>query len=174
MANTPFRFHKIWVHEGGIATPLVAHWPAGIKARGTITHQIGHVIDVLPTVIEAAGAVYPDSHQGEPTTPLPGKSLMPVFRGRPADPHEFLFWEHTGNRAIRQGDWKLVGEHGGPWELYNLGEDRSEVADLSREHPQEAKRLATLWAEYAERIGVVDWDTLSRYRGKPGRYYRKK
>ncbi|HUT91578.1 MAG TPA: arylsulfatase [Thermoguttaceae bacterium] len=174
VANAPLRMHKMWMHEGGIATPLIAHWPAGIEARGEITHQVGHVIDVLPTLVDVAGAAYPETFDGQRTTPLPGKSLAPILRGRKPEPREFLFWEHIGNKAVRQGDWKLVAEHRGPWELYDLSVDRSETNDLSGKHPEKVKELAELWAAYADRIGVVDWDTLPGSKRKPSPEYRRK
>ena len=174
VANAPLRMHKMWMHEGGIATPLIAHWPAEIEARGEITHQVGHVIDVLPTLVDVAGAAYPETFEGQRTTPLPGKSLAPILRGRKPEPREMLFWEHIGNKAVRQGDWKLVAEHGGPWELYDLGVDRSETNDLSAKHPEKVKELGELWAAYADRIGVVDWDTLPGSKRKPSPEYRRK
>ncbi len=173
-ANAPLRMHKMWMHEGGIATPLVAHWPAAIHARGQITRQVGHAIDVLPTLLELAGAAYPEIYESEPTVGPPGASLVPILRGLKRDPHDFLFWEHIGNKAIRQGDWKLVAEHRGPWELYHLAVDRGETRDLSAEHPEKVEKLARLWSAYADRIGVVDWDTLPQSKRKPSPDYRRK
>lgn len=174
VANAPFRFHKMWMHEGGIATPLIAHWPARIKARGEITRQVGHIIDVVPTILDVTGVKYPASWQDEPTIALPGGSLTSVFQGEQRKAPEFLFWEHVGNKALRQGDWKLVAEHKGTWELYNLARDRSELHDLSAKHPKKVKELVDQWSRYASTIGVVDWDTLPQSRRKPSAEYRRK
>ncbi len=173
VANAPLRFHKMWMHEGGIATPLIARWPAAISARGELTRQVGHVIDVLPTLIDVAGAEYPAEYEGKATIPLPGKSLLPIFRGLQREPPRFLFWEHIGNKAIRQGDWKLVAQYHGPWELYDLGKDRSETVDRRGDFPEKAKQLEALWTAYAAKIGVVDWDTLPASKRKPPNYRRK-
>ena len=173
-ANTPLRMHKIWMHEGGIATPLIAHWPRGIAARGKLTHHVGHVIDILPTVVDLAGGSMPERIDGRPTTPVTGLSLLPVFRDQKCQPHEFLFWEHTGNRAIRHGDWKLVAEHQGPWELYDLHSDRGESANLAASRPELVDRLRNLWQQYADEIGVVPLSSLSSFlRGLPQGYRKK-
>ena len=136
VSNTPFRYYKHWVHEGGISSPLVAHWPAGITLRGAWTDEVGHLIDILATCADVGQASYPQEHAGNVITPLEGKSLAPVFRNEDADGHpEGLYWEHEGNRAIRVGDWKLVSKFSAPergrWELYNLKQDRSELNDLA-------------------------------------------
>lgn len=173
-ANTPFRMHKMWVHEGGIATPLVVHWPAGLRARGAWTRQVGHVIDVVPTLLEVCGAVYPRQHDAQPAMMPCGISLAPMFRGGTCASREFLFWEHQGARAIRLGDHKLVAEAGGAWELYNLRDDRSELEDLAKIEPNKVHELAMLWQNYADRIGVVPWETLPQSRASPSKEYRRK
>jgi len=149
-SNTPFRLYKHWVHEGGIATPLVAYWPGVIRKPGSITHQTGHVIDLMATCLDAAGAAYPAGR-----TPLEGKSLLPVFQGRERRPHEAIFWEHEGNCAVRQGRWKLVSRHPGGWELYDLAADRTEMHDLAARYPQRVRALAELYDAWARRCGVV-------------------
>ena len=164
-ANTPFRQHKIWTHEGGISTPLIAHWPAGIAAKGALTDQQGHVIDVVPTVAELAGAEAP---------PVTGHSLVPIFRGEQRPEPEFLFFEHTGHRAIRKGNWKLVAERGGDWALYDMQTDRSEMRDLRVERPELAEDLLRQWTDYAEQIGVVPWETLPQSKKRPSPDYREK
>jgi arylsulfatase len=121
-ANTPFREHKIWVHEGGIATPLIAYWPKGITARGAFTDQVAHLIDFMPTCLELVGVEYPSTFNGYELARPEGQSLVPVFRGNTMG-HRTLAWEHEGNRAIRVGDWKLVARYQDHWELYNLEED---------------------------------------------------
>lgn len=139
-SNTPFRRHKTWTHEGGIATPLVVSWPKGIAARGELRTTPGHVIDVVPTLLELAGA--------EPLAeapPAPGKSLVPLFSEDGSVKHESLWWFHDGHRAMRQGDWKAVAAAGEPWELYDLSRDREESTDLAPSHPEKLSELVSAW-----------------------------
>ena len=157
VSDAPFRKFKMSVHEGGIATPLIAHWPAGIGRRGEIKHQVGHVIDLLPTCLEAAGAPYPAERNGTATLPLEGISLVPAFRGEPLARQEPLYWEHQGNRAIRDGDWKLVASHNQPWELYDMAADRTELNDLADHRPEVLERLRRQWEAWAEACGVLPW-----------------
>ena len=156
-SNTPFRRYKHWVHEGGIATPFIASWPAVIKDGGTITHEVGHIIDVMATCVDAAGATYPKTHKGKAVTPFEGESLLPIFRNGTRAGHEAIFWEHEGNRAVRQGKWKLVSAHGKPWELYDLDADRTELNDLSSKHPDKARELEALYGAWAKRCHVLPW-----------------
>jgi arylsulfatase len=156
-SNTPFRRYKHWVHEGGIATPFIASWPALIKKGRTITHEVGHIIDVMATCVDAAGAEYPKTHKGQTVTPLEGKSLLPILRDGRRQGHDAVFWEHEGNRAVRQGTWKLVSAHGGPWELYDLEADRTELHDLAGKHPDKVQELAALYEGWATRCGVRPW-----------------
>ena len=156
VSNTPFREYKHWVHEGGISTPLIVHWPARIKARGELRHQPGHVIDLMATCVDVAGARYPTELHGNPITPLEGKSLVPAFDGQPIE-REALFWEHEGNRAVRMGDWKLVAKHGRPWELYNIKADRSELKDLADRHPERVRAMVAAYESWAKRCGVEPW-----------------
>jgi arylsulfatase len=147
VANTPFRYHKIWVHEGGIATPLIVHWPEGIEARGELRHTVGHVIDLVPTILDLAGAPTSTARQQPNAPPLPGRSLVPVFDSDGAIDRDFLFFHHEGNRALRVGDDKLVSarENGDTWELYDLGQDRSETLDLAAQQPGRVEHLKGLW-----------------------------
>jgi arylsulfatase len=148
MCNTPFRRHKTWVHEGGISTPLIAHWPRGIAARGKLRDNPGHVIDIVPTLLEVTGAERFDEWEGEPVPTPPGRSLVPAFTEDGTVSHEYLWWLHEGNRAIRIGDWKLVAAGAdAPWELYNLREDRSEMHDLAADMPGKVQELARAWTE---------------------------
>jgi arylsulfatase len=144
-ANTPLRRHKTWVHEGGIATPLIMHWPRGIAARGEFRRTPGHVIDLAPTILELAGGRWPAAWEGQPVPPPPGRSLAPVFAADGAVAREPLWWLHEGHRAIRDGDWKLVAAADAPWELYNLRVDRSEMTNLVGRFPDQAARLALAW-----------------------------
>jgi len=158
LSNTPLRFYKHDVHEGGIATPLIVHWPAGIAVRGELRHEPGHVIDLMPTCLELAGATLPDLSDGRPAPPLEGASLVPVFAGRSLEPRT-LCWEHEGNRAVRVANWKLVARGiDGPWELYDLASDRTERIDLASRQRNLVASLATRWYAWAERCGVLPLD----------------
>jgi arylsulfatase len=158
VANTPFRRHKTWVHEGGIATPLIIHWPKGIAARGELRHNPGHVIDWVPTFREIAGAPRWDNGDDRPThVPAPpGRSLVPAFSRDGTVKHDDLWWEHEGNRAIRVGDWKLVAAgRDGPWELYDLATDRTETRDLARQHPETVRELARRWQRRHDEFAAI-------------------
>jgi arylsulfatase len=146
-SNSPFRRHKIWVHEGGIATPGILHWPAGIRARGKLRHAPTHIIDFVPTVLELAGLASPAVWRDQPRPCLPGKSLLPLFQRDANLGRESLYWHHEGNRALRLGDWKLVSEseNAGQWELYNLNRDRIESRNLAATHPEKLKQLSEAW-----------------------------
>lgn len=148
-ANTPFRLHKSWNHEGGIATPLIVSWPAGIKAHGELRIDPGHLIDLVPTVLELTGGKQPAIVARLPVPPLHGKSLVPDFARDGMVKHDFLWWNHDGNRAIRVGDWKLVADHEKPWELFDLGKDRSENKDLAAKYPEKVKELEKAWTKHA-------------------------
>jgi arylsulfatase len=173
-ANTPFRMHKIWTHEGGVSTPLIAHWPKGIAAKNEVRHDVGHLIDLMPTVLEIAGQTYPKEFEGQPTTPLPGHSLAALFKGESRPAPEFLFWEHQGNRAYREGDWKIVSAFPGTWELYNVKDDRAETKNLIEAEPDRAKAMIAKWQAYADKTGVVDWASLPQSKGRPSAEYRMK
>ena len=146
LANTPFRRHKTWVHEGGISTPLIVHWPAGIPARGELRTTPGHVIDLVPTVLAAAGGQPATTWQGRPVPPAPGKSLLPAFAKDVTVARDSLWWLHEGNRALRVGDWKIVAAgKASPWELYDVSADRSESRDLAADKPDKVRELAAIW-----------------------------
>ncbi|HUR56840.1 MAG TPA: sulfatase-like hydrolase/transferase [Opitutaceae bacterium] len=150
-SNTPFRLFKSFVHEGGIATPFIVWWPSRIKP--SITREPGHIIDVMPTLLELARGTYPAEFKGNRILPLEGRSLAPVLAGgtRPAATY---VWEHEGNRAIRQGDWKLVSRLPGAWELYDLKADRTETRDRAKEMPEKVAALAALYEKEAQRTGI--------------------
>jgi arylsulfatase A-like enzyme len=151
LANTPFRRHKTWVHEGGISTPLIVHWPKGIAARGVVRNTPGHVIDLAPTILEAAGGKRLEMLQGQPVPPPPGKSLLPLFAKDGTVTHDSLWWLHEDNRALRVADWKIVAAgKNSPWELYDLRSDRSETKDLARDRPEKVAELAAIWAKQLE------------------------
>jgi arylsulfatase len=163
----------MWVHEGGISTPLVAYWPAGISAKGKLTREVGHVIDLMPTFLELAGAAYPQTFHGHDLTPLPGRSLVAALKGGTLG-ERTLGWEHEGNRAFRSGDWKVVAPFRGEWELYDLRSDRTELTNLAGPKPAKVNELAALWQQWADQVGVVAWEKLPGASYKPSASYRKK
>ena len=154
-SNTPFRRHKTWVHEGGTATPLVVHWPNKIKAGGELRHNPGHVIDIVPTILEITGCKAFTQWKGKPVPAAPGKSLVPVFAKDGSVAHEELWWSHEDNRALRAGDWKLVAAKGDPWELYDLSTDRTETKNLADTMTERVEQLAKRWNEMADEIRAL-------------------
>ncbi len=155
VANTPFRRHKTWVHEGGIATPLIVHWPQGIASRGELRHDPGHVIDLVPTILEVAGAARFTTWEGSPVPEAPGISLVSSFAHDGAVRHPDLWWAHEGNRAIRVGDWKLVAAKNQDWELYDLASDRTETRDLAKQRPEKVRELSVRWQERRDEFLAV-------------------
>jgi len=152
--NTPFRLYKHYGHEGGINTPLIVHWPAGLKTKpGAITRETGHITDFAPTVLELAGASYPQEREGRRILPLEGLSLAPVLKGDRLPPRQ-IFMEHEGNRAVREGRWKLVALKDRPWELYDLDADPTEMNDLAAKEPDLVTRLTKAWEVWADRCLV--------------------
>ena len=151
LSNTPFRLYKRFNHEGGNATPFIVRWPAVIKKGGTITHQIGHIIDVMATCIDISDTKYPSRYKGHNITELEGKSLLPIFEGRKREGHDAIFWEFMRNKAVRQGKWKLVTVGDNPWELYNMETDRTELNDLSGKMPEKVEELARLYDAWVRR-----------------------
>ena len=149
-SNTPFRKHKTWVHEGGSCTPLIAHWPKGILGKGELRHTYGHIIDVVPTILDMAGIPADNSFQVD----LPGQSLRPVF-AKDFDRQDPIWYYHEGHRAIRQGDWKLVAASEQPWELYNLAEDRTESNDLAISNPEKLNEMDKVWTRLLHEIREV-------------------
>lgn len=158
LCDTPFRHYKIFTHEGGIATPLVAHWPEGIPAasHGSFVGTPGHVIDLMPTCLDLAGVSYPLEREEKKLTPLEGRSLKRVLQGGDLESRA-LYFEHQGNAAIRDGDWKLVRSHGKPWALHDLSTDRTELRDLAAEQPGRVKALRAKWQAWADRVEVRPW-----------------
>jgi arylsulfatase len=154
-SNTPFRRHKTWVHEGGIATPLIAHWPAGIAARGELRHTPAHVVDFVPTALALAGIEKPREIEGETVPAAPGRSLLPALARDVTIERDSLWWLHEGHRAVRVGDWKLVALKGAPWELYNLKTDRAEQHDLASQMPDKVRELERIWQRQTEEFTVL-------------------
>lgn len=166
VSNTPFRLYKQYVHQGGIASPLIINWPQGIKNKAAITRQVSHLIDIVPTVLEITGANYPTVMNGNQIQPLEGISLMPTFSNKIVT-RNLIFWEHQANRALRTGNWKLVAKTKSPkkfietdentWELYNLEHDPSEMINLATKHPEKVKQMAEIWHKEALRTKAIPW-----------------
>ena len=152
-SNTPFRLYKQNQHEGGISSPLVVSWPDGLKTKkGSITRQPGHLVDFMATFIDVADAKYPKSVGERKIDPLVGKSLLPIFQNKQRSPHDPLYFHFGTDRALRSGPWKLVSAKLGRWELYNLEEDRTELNDLSKKHPQRVEDMAKEWFNIAKNV----------------------
>ena len=152
--NSPFKKHKSHTHEGGILTPCIAWWPGKIEA-GAITREPAHIIDIMPTLLEVAGGQYPSEYSEQKIIPLEGKSFVPILKNQEWVPHEKLFWEWAGNRAVREGDWKVVYSKGDDqWQLFNLAEDRCETTNLAQEDPELTGRLSDAWLEWAKETGL--------------------
>ena len=155
-ANTPFRLYKHYAHEGGISTPFVACWPAVIKPAGKPVNAVGHETDFMPTFLEAAGVTYPGKVSAGPIPALAGQSLMPLFVGRTRT-RSPIFWEHEGNKAVRDGKWKLVSRFPEGWELFDMEADRTELHDLAASQPERVKAMTAMWDDWAKRCGVQPW-----------------
>ncbi len=161
LSNTPFRRYKRENHEGGISAPCVIHWPARIRSRGEIRHQVAHLIDLMPTFVEVAQADYPEQFHGNRITPMQGQSLVSSFGSAKSEPRR-LFWEHEGNRAVRDGEWKLVGSRKQDWELYHIAEDRTESRDQSDRFPERRGELIKVWDDWADDVGVLTPDQFDQ------------
>ena len=155
LSNTPFRLYKHWIHEGGISTPLIMHWPKGIAQRGEIRHTPGYLPDIMATVLDISGVAYPQSLGGRSILPLEGHSLQPAFKAD-LEQRPPMFWEHEGNSAVRIGRWKLVRQHGKAWELYDMVEDRTELHDRAAQHPDRVADMTRQYEAWAQRCGVLD------------------
>jgi len=158
-SNTPFRLYKHFVHEGGISSPLIIHWPKAVKNKNTFTDQPGHLIDIMATCVDVAGAKYPAEYKGEKITPLEGQSLLPIVEGKKRQGHQAIYWEHEGNQAIRMDNWKLVRRDGTEWELYDIDNDRTELNNLSAKEPARVKAMSANWESWAQRANVLPWQS---------------
>ncbi len=166
VSNTPFREYKHWAHEGGIASPLIVHFPKGFKAKGELRTQPSHLIDIMATCLDITGVSYPTQFKGNAIQPFEGKSLVPAFQNKPIK-RDLIFWEHEGNRAIRVNNWKLVSKtkrnkaftegDEKAWELYDMDNDPSETKDLATQNPQKVKELAEKWEKEAVRTKAKPW-----------------
>jgi arylsulfatase len=157
VSNAPFRLFKHWVHEGGISTPLIAQWPAKFKGP-KIAHDACHVVDVLPTILDAVGASYPSELGGHELQALDGETLLPLLNGGDWTREQPIFWEHEGNCAVRYGNFKLVRKFNGPWELYDMERDRTELDDLMGKNDPLTAKLIGAYDGWAEAVGVLDWN----------------
>jgi arylsulfatase len=168
-SNTPFREYKHWVHEGGIATPLIIHWPAKIKKGGELRKTPTHLIDIMATCVDLGGKAYPANYNGNTIRPMEGKSLVPIIEGRDLE-REAIYWEHEGNRAVRMDKWKLISKARkknsyiwdksdelelANWELFDMEKDRTEIHDLAATHPELVNKMAAMWLEWGKRTGIV-------------------
>lgn len=168
-SNTPFREYKHWVHEGGIASPLIVHWPAGIKAQGDLRAMPTHLIDIMATCMDVSGGSYPTQYNQQPIQPMEGVSLVPAFAGNKLE-REALYWEHEGNRAVRMGKWKLISKASKKnsflwdkteelpltaWELFDMEKDRTENNDISEAHPEVVEKMAAMWLAWGKRTGII-------------------
>jgi arylsulfatase A-like enzyme len=171
VSNTPFREYKHWVHEGGISTPLIVHWPKGIprNRQGRTEAAPGHVVDLMATCVDVANANYPRDHNGQSIHPLAGVSLQPAFQGRSLQRAAPLYWEHEGNRALREGKWKIVAKSpAGAWELYDMEADRTESRDLAAQHPDRIRQMIARWETWATQNEVLPWIWKPAYRQAAG------
>jgi arylsulfatase A-like enzyme len=159
-ACTPFWAYKHHTHEGGISSPGIISWPAGIPAsrNGKFEKQPAHIIDIMATLVDLGGATYPTTFNGQKIQPLEGTSLRPAFTGKPLNRKNPIFWEHEGNRAIRDGKWKLVAERPEKWQLYDIEKDRTELVDLSAKYPEVVKELEAKYAAWYKRVGAEPYD----------------
>ena len=171
LSNTPFRLYKSWIHEGGIATPLIVHWPHGINApSGSLHHSPWQLPDVMASIVEITGASYPSEFGGQRITPLEGKSFASVLSHPDTVRDSPLFWEHQGCAGVRIGSCKLVRnytlnndlpmEDPTAWELYDLDKDRTELHDLSKDAPKRVREILGTYLEWAKRCNVLDYNEL--------------
>lgn len=168
VGNTPFRWYKQNQHEGGISSPMIAHWPKGITAdKGSVTQQPGHLIDFMATAIDVGKAKYPSTFEDREIDPLQGKSLVPIFNGEQREEHKELYFQFSNNRALRMFEWKLVSPRGGPWELYDLSRDRSELQNLADQYPERVKQMSERWFELAKNKDRLSKNNLKPVADKP-------
>ena len=166
-SNTPFRYYKHFVHEGGMSTPMIAHWPAGIpwQLRGEWVREMGYLPDFMPTFLDMAQGEYPQQRQGETLQPHAGQSLLPLLQGEKGPVHKDpVFWEHEGNRAMREGKWKIAWARKGPWELYDMEKDRTEMHDLAKTHPERLRGMVEKWEQWATETGVSFPEPINYYK----------
>lgn len=171
LQNTPFQYFKHYTEEGGIATPLIASWPRGMSTavRGKLVREPGHLIDVMPTLVDVSGATFPKNVHNTAIIPMQGRSLLPAFQGRTLVRDKPIFWEHEGNRAVRDGRWKLVSRFKRPWQLFDMTVDRTELDDLASAQPMLVKQMAKQWDDWAAASDVDPWNDVydKNWKGTP-------
>jgi arylsulfatase A-like enzyme len=175
LSNTPFRLYKHWIHEGGIATPLIFHWPDGIQDKGGIRHSPGYLPDIMATILDITGTRYPHERNGSPIEPLQGSSLATVF-DHEQETRPPMFWEHEGNAAVRIGKWKLVRKYPHPWELYDMDADRTELTNLADRQPERVAQMAAQYDAWAARCGVIPREKileLMRQQNSPPAFWER-
>nr|WP_314623820.1 arylsulfatase [uncultured Noviherbaspirillum sp.] len=173
LSNTPFRLYKHWIHEGGISTPLIFHWPQGIAEKGSVRHTPGYLPDIMATILDITSTAYPQQREGKSLPALEGTSLMPVFNGEMAERGP-MFWEHEGNAAVRMGKWKLVRKYPDPWELYDMEQDRTETRDLAAQQPERVADMCARYDEWAARCGVIPREKiLELMRAQPAAFWEE-
>ena len=173
LSNTPFRLYKHWIHEGGISTPLIFHWPQGIVEKGGVRHTPGYLPDIMATVLDISSTAYPQQRDGKPLPALEGTSLMSVFNGDIAE-RAPMFWEHEGNAAVRIGNWKLVRKYPDPWELYDMAQGRTETRDLAAQYPDRVADMRAPYDEWAARCGVIPREKiLELMRAQPAAFWEE-
>ena len=165
VSNTPFRLFKHYTHEGGIATPFIAWSPSYISRKNEFETTPAHVIDLHPTLLHLAHASYPTRFKGKATQPLAGENIWPAIRGEASYHARQFFWEHAGDRAFRDGDWKIVAGFKESWEIYNMATDRTETTDLSATEADRLHAMAARWQQWANHVGVLPWETLRAKKG---------
>ena len=173
LSNTPFRLYKHWIHEGGISTPLIFHWPQGIAGKGDVRHTPGYLPDIMATILDITATAYPQHRDGKPLPALEGTSLMSMFDGDVAERGP-MFWEHEGNAAVRMGKWKMVRKYPDPWELYDMEQDRTETRDLAAQHPDRVADMCRRYDEWAARCGVIPREKiLQLMRAQPAAFWEE-
>jgi len=169
VSNTPFRLFKQHDHEGGIRTPCIAHWPKGIKHKGKIVTQLGHIVDVMPTCLELAGAEYPKRQGDTELAPLEGSSLLPILKGQDRPQPKSLYWKFAKGQAVRQGQWKLVKVRGGNWELYDVEADGTELKNLAGQMPGRVKQFSILYNAWLKRTTPTSGSLKKKKKKKPAK-----
>ena len=173
LSNTPFRLYKHWIHEGGISTPLIFHWPQGIAGKGGVRHTPGYLPDIMATILDITATAYPQHRDGKPLPALEGTSLMSMFDGDVPERGP-MFWEHEGNAAVRMGKWKMVRKYPDPWELYDMEQDRTEICDLAAQHPDRVADMCKRYDEWAARCGVIPREKiLELMRAQPAAFWEE-
>lgn len=164
-SNAPFRLYKKFIHEGGIATPMIISWPAGISNPGRLEKNPAHISDIMPTIIEIAGAKYPESFKGNEITQMAGTSFLNTLKGKNTKPRKPIFWEHENHAGVRDGNWKLVTlDYTNPemWELYDLSTDPTEIIDLARTRTDQLSKMVVQWESWAGEVRVEPKERVRR------------